>query len=316
MPFSRAALLLSAVAFDVRAATVSTTSAKCPGSPSWVHAKTVVDVSFQNSCSEVMDEMKLRVAGQASGAWVDPHNRGVYTIKSQSDSEMSLSHLTGNKKYTDQLLFTFSEANGGCTVTGCSESQVTSVLDMSTNYCNLHDLYCSDSECNADKLQGHTKLSFTETISSCSSHQHSTKDCYKASVTEPMSVASPAMVEDDCNAPCADWTGSVVFADMHDGDQKSVSLAAQQLTIQPHANNQTWRVAEEVVVAPDGGCTASIDFNVPGKPSPPPVNLRATFSLLKTKTVGGCGQRSIVFTDPSGTIAKPDFPLNTWIEIS
>jgi hypothetical protein len=31
-------------------------------------------------------------------------------------------------------------------MTGCSESQVTSYLDFSTNYCDLHDLYCGSKD--------------------------------------------------------------------------------------------------------------------------------------------------------------------------
>jgi hypothetical protein len=53
---------------------------------------------------------------------------------------------------------------------------------------------------------------------------------------------------------------------------------------------------------------------VPGKPGPPPVPLTATFYL----GAGGEGQApllSLVFTDPTGTLAKPSSPLNAWIEI-
>lgn len=36
----------------------------------------------------------------------------------------------------------------GCQLTACSESQVTSYSDFSTNYCNLRNLYCgSDDNC-------------------------------------------------------------------------------------------------------------------------------------------------------------------------
>lgn len=52
-------------------------------------------------------------------------------------------------------------------VSACSESQVTSVVDYSTNYCNLHSLYCnSSSGCpTAGK-----DLTYTEKYSSCSQH--------------------------------------------------------------------------------------------------------------------------------------------------
>ena len=55
--------------------------------------------------------------------------------------------LTGNKKYTDKLKFTFEDApSGTCNIHGCSESQVFSVADFSTNYCNLRMLYCGSHE--------------------------------------------------------------------------------------------------------------------------------------------------------------------------
>merc|ERR1712216_792389 len=109
--------------------------------------------------------------------WVDPHNKGTYTITSSSATSVSLERVTGNKKYTDKMILTLTASGSGCDMDACSESQVTSVLDFSTNYCNLHDLFCSDSGCNADSLG--PKLTYTEKIMSCSSGQHSTSDCYK-----------------------------------------------------------------------------------------------------------------------------------------
>ena len=51
--------------------------------------------------------------------------------------------------------------------------KVFSVLDMSTNYCNIHDLYCSDEQCHVLD----NKLTYTEDISA-SSGQHDTSNCY------------------------------------------------------------------------------------------------------------------------------------------
>lgn len=156
-----------------------------------VHAQTELSISFQNSCAAVMSEIKIRVAAGEAGKWVDPHNKGKYTIRSNSDTQMALSHLTGNGKYTDEILLTFTGSGETCSVAACSESQVFSVLDMSTNYCNIHDLYCADPQCNAGALPGHTKLTYTEDIKTCSSHQHATSDCYKSSAA-PTSVSSAA----------------------------------------------------------------------------------------------------------------------------
>ena len=54
--------------------------------------------------------------------------------------------MSGNKKYTDKLTFTFTAQGGGCEISGCSESQVTSIADFSTNYCNLRMLYCGSAD--------------------------------------------------------------------------------------------------------------------------------------------------------------------------
>lgn len=47
---------------------------------------------------------------------------------------------------TDKMIFTFSDFPGShpsCGIHACSESQVFSLKDFSTNYCNLRNLYCS-----------------------------------------------------------------------------------------------------------------------------------------------------------------------------
>jgi hypothetical protein len=52
--------------------------------------------------------------------------------------------------YTDHIgLHLTANAAGGCDVEACSTSQVTSIYDASTNFCNIHDLYCSEAGCNA-----------------------------------------------------------------------------------------------------------------------------------------------------------------------
>ena len=60
---------------------------------------------------------------------------------------------------------------------------------------------------------------------------------------------------------------------MHDGDKKRVTVNNGTITIIPYGNAQSWTVRAELDTKL---CTATIDFNVPGKPSPPPVNLTAT----------------------------------------
>mmetsp|Transcript_92414 Transcript_92414/g.249301 ORF Transcript_92414/g.249301 Transcript_92414/m.249301 type:complete len:386 (-) Transcript_92414:54-1211(-) len=131
------ALLVSAAAGGAEA---------CPGSSSLVHARAQVTTTFPGTgCDDVRAEMKARIAGQ--GGWVDPHNGGTYTLLSESANGFSAERVTANKKYTDNMDFTFQASGaGGCELQGCSESQVTSIADFSTNFCNLHDLYCGSSD--------------------------------------------------------------------------------------------------------------------------------------------------------------------------
>jgi hypothetical protein len=140
------------------------TAMKCPTSGSSVHAGCEVQVSFKDSCSSVRNEIVSRIEGQYN-AWHDPHNNGTYTMTLNTATEVDASRLTGDKKYTDLMIFTFTDSSTGCSVDACSESQVFSIGDYSTNYCNLHSLYCADAGC-----RPFTKLTYTETFGKCTSH--------------------------------------------------------------------------------------------------------------------------------------------------
>lgn len=123
------------------AAFVPSLGMKCPGSPSWVHASAEVEGIAAASCQDVMEEIKARVTGD----WHDPHNGGQYSLLNESTLELDLKRLTGNKRFTDKMIFTFSDFQGSrpeCGIHACSESQIFSVKDFSTNYCNLRNLYC------------------------------------------------------------------------------------------------------------------------------------------------------------------------------
>lgn len=137
----------------------------CPGSPAKMHAKCDMGVTFSNPCDSVITEINSRVSGK--DGWTDPHNGGVYSITNQSSLFLSGKRVTGDNKYTDLFDFSFTSTSGGCVVEACSESQVTSILDFSTNYCNLHDLYCSAaSGCPTVGAD----LTYAEDYSSCSQH--------------------------------------------------------------------------------------------------------------------------------------------------
>ena len=62
-------------------------------------------------------------------------------------------------------------------------------------------------------------------------------------------------------------------------------------------------------------CTAIVNFTVPNKKNPPPVNLTATVWTLQHKLPSGIHRKyAIEWTDPSGTLAAPSVPLNTWVQ--
>eukprot|EP00931_Biecheleriopsis_adriatica_P047006 TRINITY_DN2706_c0_g1_i1.p1 TRINITY_DN2706_c0_g1~~TRINITY_DN2706_c0_g1_i1.p1 ORF type:complete len:323 (-),score=64.00 TRINITY_DN2706_c0_g1_i1:73-1041(-) len=116
----------------------------CPGSPSHVHASAQVEATASASCASVKEEMLARVE---SPEWHDPHHGGTYKMLSADGMMLEFSRLTGDKKYTDKMTFTLSDdSDGRCSIQGCSESQVFSVADFSTNYCNLRNLFCGSAE--------------------------------------------------------------------------------------------------------------------------------------------------------------------------
>ena len=137
----------------------------CPGSPARVmHAGASLTAHFPHSCDTVWAEVSARLRG--AGGWEDPHCQpgkcsppGIYMIERTmpaggsakspaAPSTLWLNRTTGGPgSYTDRLELKFAVAGSGCQLDACSESQVTSYADFSTNYCNLHDLYCGAAEC-------------------------------------------------------------------------------------------------------------------------------------------------------------------------
>lgn len=104
-----------------------------------------------------------------------------------------------------------------------------------------------------------------------------------------------------------------VFADMHDGDKKEVTVTGSSMVIKPSGSNQTWTVK---AVFDRTSCSADVDFNVPGKPKPPPVNL--TLSYWTALTPAGrdpVSKATFEWFDPSGKLAPADVPVNTWVQL-
>eukprot|EP00939_MAST-03C_sp_MAST-3C-sp1_P002318 g2318.t1 len=208
---------------------------ECPGSKAWVtHAKTKLDVTISESCDTVRGVIQERAEGSGNGQWVDPHNKGTYTVEGSTGNQLSLQRETGNKKYTDKMIFTFSDtSDGGCSVVACSESQVTSVEDFSTNYCNLHDLYCMDEGCNP--ISGAAQLTVTgEKIDTCSSGQHSTSDCYKTSMalkTVEDDTMTLYQIKDDTCGQATLSSKYAPYAEKFDANLKEGTCAPQGYTV-------------------------------------------------------------------------------------
>jgi hypothetical protein len=146
--------------------------AKCPGSPAKMHAVCEMEVAFEDSCESVREEILARIHKQNS-EWHDPHNNGTYSLQYSDEFEFEVSRRTGDGRYTDKMILTFlDQSDGGCNIDACSKSQVLSLLDFSTNYCNIHDLYCSENGC-----RPFSKLAFVEKFASCK--QRNADDCLK-----------------------------------------------------------------------------------------------------------------------------------------
>lgn len=96
---------------------------------------------------------------------------------------------------------------------------------------------------------------------------------------------------------------NATFADMHDGDEKSVTISDGWLTLS-QAAPVAWSVASKL---DSTSCVASVDFSRSAKPAKPPVPLDAR--VLRTSR----GGLLLEWTDPSGTLSpNRTYPLNVW----
>jgi len=119
-------------------------------------------------------------------------------------------------------------------------------------------------------------------------------------------------LDGDDDLPCLPHSGTV-FQDQHDGDQKIAEESGDELIIRSADKDQTWSVKAKL---DKKTCSAVVDFRVPGKPNPPPVNLLATIWITFRIDNGVVvSKNTIEFTDPSGKLAKPNVPLNTWVQV-
>jgi hypothetical protein len=144
-------------------AALATTATACPGSASAISAKCEYEVKFDQSCSVVQAEVEARLVG--TNGWVDPKtNPGSYVLTSNSTSGVAFSRTTGDGQYTDLVTADFQGDATGCAATFCSQSQVFSIGDFDTNYCNSRNLYCNSGTGCAPVF---SELTFSEAFGDC-----------------------------------------------------------------------------------------------------------------------------------------------------
>ena len=144
-----------------------------------VRASCAADFTFNNPCFTVAHEISKRIHGQHLGgadAWHDPHNNGSYSfIHAMNPPLFKLYRVSGTasrQKYTDVVDLSFSVVNNGtCKMTAHSTSTVFSILDFSTNWCNMLNLVSSD-----PRARPFTRLNYTVSIGKCG--EHDTDRCY------------------------------------------------------------------------------------------------------------------------------------------
>ncbi|KAK6166522.1 hypothetical protein SNE40_023188 [Patella caerulea] len=138
-----------------------------------LHASCKVDWETTGQCSavqtKIVDQIKAwnGPSGCASGG-----EKCLYSLVSQSSSQVKATHETPVKHYKDDLTFTFSQNGNLCQIHGYSRSETWyAVLDYGTNYCNLHNLITG---AEVDKMAGYKEMT---SDSSCT--QFSSADCSK-----------------------------------------------------------------------------------------------------------------------------------------
>jgi len=130
---------------SILAGVAAADSYKCPGSAASVHAWSEQTTTIASSCDKVREEIGDRIAGK--NGWYDPHNKGHYSVfKASPYGDFELQRKTGDGKYTDKITLEMHSSGDSCVVRGCSESQVSSVLDFSTNFCNIRMLTCGKAD--------------------------------------------------------------------------------------------------------------------------------------------------------------------------
>jgi hypothetical protein len=95
--------------------------------------------------------------------------------------------------------------------------------------------------------------------------------------------------------PC--WNGEVVMTNLQNGEEHKVAVSGTDLSIVP-TQGVAWSVESELDI---NTCSSVVNFNVPGKASPPAMNLTVIF-FRATALAGPEEYMNMRFTDADGTL--------------
>jgi len=173
----------------------------CPSTSAAIACGMKVTTNASASCADVLGEMKARIAGQY-GAWHDPHNNGTYSVESYGGT-FSTSRLTGDGKYTDKQIFTLTDQNGSCLIEACSRSQVFSIGDFGTNYCDVKMLFCGSKDgCKPVKNDFAVGKETTSKFAQASVDMGACLKVSEAQVPVGRGCGFSCKTVSDCDSPC------------------------------------------------------------------------------------------------------------------
>ena len=103
------------------------------------HCEITAD-NLKQSCDSLNKEFDTMLTN-----FKDPSN-GQYTLHASGAGYTWATRLTKNKKYTDNVIFEFSDdGNGGCNLDAKSQSISLSFYDFDVNFCNMYNVIESSS---------------------------------------------------------------------------------------------------------------------------------------------------------------------------
>ncbi|KAK6166523.1 hypothetical protein SNE40_023189 [Patella caerulea] len=137
------------------------------------HASCKVDWEATGQCSDAQTKIVNQIkAWNGPSGCANGGEKCLYSLVSQSSSQVKATHETPVKHYKDDLTFTFSQNGNVCQIHGYSTSETWyAVLDYGTNYCNLNNLITGSG---LDKMAG-----YKESASDSTCTQFSSANCSK-----------------------------------------------------------------------------------------------------------------------------------------